>query len=364
MGSLAVGISARVRITIAPAVSGTLENYASVSSGETDSDVSDNTAVARTDVLVVPVPTPVVTPTPAATTTPEATPTPGPTATATPEVTPAPEPTATTTLSVTPVAAPTPTPTPNPVDTAEGSTPEEPAASSDSESASKLASIAEQGPDLLVSISVPSVTTAGENIGPEVVTKVENVGTVVVHGYQVDTVLSTDEIVPTGFARLSGLSFQEDALLDGGRTTKRGEIPPGESVSIESVIIKIPADTPAGRYFLCAVVDPSNRTSELDEGNNTSCAELTIDAPNPKEDAAPSSELSVDAPAEPPLDLNRATTSAGGCSLPSAGEAPLDLGWVLMGLVGPGLLLRRRRGLPSIHLGSCRLMVNFFLDRR
>ena len=180
MGSLAVGISARVRITIAPAVSGTLENYASVSSGETDSDVSDNTAVARTDVLVVPVPTPVVTPTPAATTTPEATPTPGPTATATPEVTPAPEPTATTTLSVTPVAAPTPTPTPNPVDTAEGSTPEEPAASSDSESASKLASIAEQGPDLLVSISVPSVTTAGENIGPEVVTKVENVGTVVI----------------------------------------------------------------------------------------------------------------------------------------------------------------------------------------
>ena len=339
MGSLAVGISARVRITVAPTVSGTLENYASVSSGETDSDVSDNTAAVRTDVLVVRAPTPVVTPTPTATTTPEATPTPGPTATTTPEVAPAPEPTATTTLSVTPVAAPAPTLTPNPVDTPEGS-----AASSDSESASKLASIAEQGPDLLVSISVPSVATAGENIGPEVVTKVENIGTVAVHEYQVDLVLSTDEIVATDFARLSELSFEEDALLDGGRTTITGEIPPGESVSIESVIIRVPADTPAGRYFLCAVVDPSNRTSELDEGNNTSCAELTIDSPSPKEDAAPSAEPSVNGPGEPPQALNRAPTSVGGCSLPSAGEVPLDLAWVLMGLVGPGLLLRRRRG--------------------
>ena len=300
MGSLAVGISARVRITIAPTVSGMLDNYASVSSGETDSDVSDNAAVARTDVLVAPTPTPVVTPTPAATTTPEATPTPGPTATTTPEVTAAPEPTATTTLSATPVATPTPTPTPNPVDTAGGSVPEEPAARSDSESASKLASIAEQGPDLLVSISAPPVTTAGENIGP--VTTIENVGTVAVHAYQLDMVLSIDEIVPAGFARLSGLSFEEDALLVGGRTSASDEIPPGESISIESVILTIPADTPAGRYFLCAVVDPSNRTSELDESNNTSCAELTIDSPSPKEDAMPSSEPLVNV--EPPRALS------------------------------------------------------------
>ena len=346
LGSLAVGVSARVRITVAPTVSGTLENYASVSSGETDSDVTDNTTVARTDVLVVPTPTPVVTPTPTATTTP------GPTATTTPEITPAPEPTATTTLSATPVAAPTPTPTPNTVDTAGGSASEEPSASTDSDSASKLASIAEEGPDLLVSISAPPVTTAGENMGPEVVTKVENVGTVAVFGYQIDTVLSTDEIVPTGFARLSELSFEEDALLGGGRTISRVEIPPGESVSLESVILRIPADTPAGRYFLCAVVDPSNRRSELDEGNNTSCAALTIDAPNPKKDAAPSSEPSLDAPAEAPRALNRAATSAGACGLPSAGGAPLDLGLALMGLVGPGLLLRRRRGLPSMYLRS------------
>jgi subtilase family serine protease len=48
----------------------------------------------------------------------------------------------------------------------------------------------------------------------------------------------------------------------------------------------IPADTPPGAYFLCAVIDSGNKVVEENEGNNCACCRIQV-MPKPAIGAAP-----------------------------------------------------------------------------
>lgn len=136
-------------------------------------------------------------------------------------------------------------------------------------------------PDLTVSLAVPANAFAGEDIGPRVTLRVKNVGCAVAWGttahptgYMVDLTLGRDEVVPVGFAGYSP-HFREDVLLKGGRVSKTVDLPAG---AFRGYLVGggIPNDTPPGRYFVCARVDPGTAVNESNEDNNVTCRPIRI----------------------------------------------------------------------------------------
>lgn len=151
-------------------------------------------------------------------------------------------------------------------------------------------------PDLKVALFGPANAMPGDTIGDQIDLDVEvrNVGDGLARGtldaagnpqgggYVIDLVLSTDTVVPEGFATPSA-TFQEDALLVGGRISRTPDVPalsflllsPDPPIASDIGGI-IPSDTPAGDYFLCARIDPGNAVAEQDEGNNVFCLGISI----------------------------------------------------------------------------------------
>lgn len=99
------------------------------------------------------------------------------------------------------------------------------------------------------------------------------------NGYMVDLVLSTDDVVPIDWAGYSAM-FHEDVLLRGGRFSRTPDVGFLEPFAFRDEV-PIPADTPEGDYFVCAVVDPGQRIVETAEGNNRDCAEIRVSAEGP-----------------------------------------------------------------------------------
>lgn len=139
-------------------------------------------------------------------------------------------------------------------------------------------------PDLTVSLRAPAAAIAGADIGPGVRLIVKNSGTAVAWGttghragYMVDLTLGRDEIVPPGLATFSP-NFVEDVLLKGGRVSVTVDLAP-RAFRQYAVGAGIPPDTPAGRYMLCATVDPGAAVAESNEGNNTTCRRIRINRP-------------------------------------------------------------------------------------
>ena len=93
-------------------------------------------------------------------------------------------------------------------------------------------------------------------------------------GYMLDLVLSSDADVPTGPATFSA-TFAEDVLLSGGRVSDTPDLAAG-GAAVQRVGALIPADTPPGKYFLCARIDPMNQIIETDENNNVACVAIKI----------------------------------------------------------------------------------------
>jgi len=141
-------------------------------------------------------------------------------------------------------------------------------------------------PDLKVSISGPGAARAGDDIGPLLKLIGSNAGGAAApgttgtldpaHGYMIDVVLSRDMNVPPGFATYSPL-FSEDVLLQGGRVSNTQDLAPGASKAYP-VGARIPTDTPAGSYYVCAQIDPGNKVFETNETNNTACMPIRITA--------------------------------------------------------------------------------------
>lgn len=148
-------------------------------------------------------------------------------------------------------------------------------------------------PDLTVDlVGVPAAAAPGEDIGARIRVMVKNVGTAPANGtqahpagYMVDLTLGRDQLVPAGFRAFSA-TFAEDALLKGGRVSRTVDLAP-RAFHEYAAGAGIPADTPPGNYFLCAVVDPGNAVAESNEANNKTCRPIRIARPlnvGPQED--------------------------------------------------------------------------------
>jgi hypothetical protein len=137
-------------------------------------------------------------------------------------------------------------------------------------------------PDLKVKFTCPRGIMAGTDIGSQVKLKVWNAGhapaagtdTAGSNGYMVDLMLSTDTSVPAGWATYSP-NFSEDVLLKGGRISNTKTLNPGQG-KVYPVGGGIPADTPPGKYYICAKVDAGNKITESNEGNNSFCRPVYI----------------------------------------------------------------------------------------
>jgi hypothetical protein len=140
--------------------------------------------------------------------------------------------------------------------------------------------------DLVGTLTAPNVATAGESIGSQLALEVTNQGGTIAAGtlgssgagYVVDLVLSSDTVVPSGYATYSP-TWHEDVLLKGGRVSNTSDLNPGASQSY-SIGGVIPVDTPDGDYFLCVRVDPGDNVSEFDEDNNVTCVAIQITLPD------------------------------------------------------------------------------------
>ncbi len=153
-------------------------------------------------------------------------------------------------------------------------------------------------PDLIVEELAPApfAVAAGESIKDYVKIVVGNLGQkdapgtinpdgTTKDGYMVDLVLSTDEVVPEGWAVPSSI-FVEDALLVGGRISRTPDVLAGASVTLSNappinsdIGGIIPKNTKAGNYFLCARIDPGDAVDESTEDNNLTCLQIKVTNP-------------------------------------------------------------------------------------
>ena len=94
------------------------------------------------------------------------------------------------------------------------------------------------------------------------------------NGFMIDVVLSSDPEMPAQPAVFSP-NFSEDVMIRGGRISRTTDLP-FMGAKPYSVNAEIPADTPAGNYFLCARIDPLNKVAESVEANNVACKPFNV----------------------------------------------------------------------------------------
>jgi hypothetical protein len=133
-------------------------------------------------------------------------------------------------------------------------------------------------PDLKVSIRCPATAAAGQELRKSITVYVENKGTAPAGKFSIDLVLSDDAVVPVKFAAYSS-SFHDDVLLQGGREFLAG-LAAGAGVNLTlNGTNKIPDNTPAGAYYLAAVVDSGKAVKEMSETNNVAMCSIRITRP-------------------------------------------------------------------------------------
>ena len=132
-------------------------------------------------------------------------------------------------------------------------------------------------PDLTIAISqCPGTVKAGQELGASFVVQATNSGSVAVKQVGVDIVLKKAPRCggPVDWAVYSP-NFSDGVLLKGGREFI--DLNAGQTVPVKlNGMNVIPADTPAGTYFLCAVVDAGNKVAESNENNNCGCCQIVI----------------------------------------------------------------------------------------
>jgi serine/threonine protein kinase len=139
---------------------------------------------------------------------------------------------------------------------------------------------ASSNPDLVLQLAAPASAAAGAQV--EVTVQIRNAGgaraagtdSASSEGYMVDIVLSKDTTVPDGFAVYQP-NYREDVLLRGGRLSNTPDLAPGADQSFTRSYT-IPADTPAGSYYVCARIDPGRKIAEDDETNNVACRPIQV----------------------------------------------------------------------------------------
>ncbi len=140
--------------------------------------------------------------------------------------------------------------------------------------------------DLKVAIAVPTTISPGATFKPA--QRGINAGEWFAFGsrpgqpgYVLDVVLSSDTVVPLGLAQYSP-NYQEDVLLERGRIDPTPDLQAGDDLLLPTATMKIPSNTPKGKYFVCAQIDPAGVIGEMAEDNNLDCRPIMVgDPPSP-----------------------------------------------------------------------------------
>ena len=137
--------------------------------------------------------------------------------------------------------------------------------------------------DLKVAITVPTTISAGATFRPA--QRGINAGEWFAFGsrpgqpgYVLDVVLSSDTSVPLGLAQYSPNYF-EDVLLERGRIDPTPDLQAGDDLLLPTATMKIPSNTPKGKYYVCAQIDPAGVIGEMAEDNNLDCRPILIGDP-------------------------------------------------------------------------------------
>ncbi len=135
-----------------------------------------------------------------------------------------------------------------------------------------------KAPDLSVGIKCPGSARAGQDLGKSIAVRVENQGNAPAGEFSVDLVLSNDTNVPVQLAAYAE-NYHDNILLKGGREHVNG-LAAGVILPLTlNGSNRIPADTPAGDYYLAAVVDPGKTVREKNEANNVALCRIHITRP-------------------------------------------------------------------------------------
>lgn len=131
-------------------------------------------------------------------------------------------------------------------------------------------------------INCPKSAKAGQDLGSGFQVMATNSGDTAVKDIAVDIVLRKDPSCPSPapFAVYSP-NYSSGVLLKGGR--EHVSLNPGQTLNVKlNGTNTIPADTPSGSYYLCAVMDAGNKVKETNEGNNCACCPIRIVAAEAK----------------------------------------------------------------------------------
>jgi len=127
-------------------------------------------------------------------------------------------------------------------------------------------------PDLIVQfVTGPMYACIGEALEKRLILVIQNVGTAPASGdpgyFHTDLVLSPDAVIGN----------EDDILLIGGRDQVHDALEPSEILMVPLAgSNQIPGDTPAGTYYLGAIVDSQEDVAESDEANNTYSYQIDI----------------------------------------------------------------------------------------
>ncbi len=129
-------------------------------------------------------------------------------------------------------------------------------------------------------IHCPAGAYPGEELADSITVEVSNTGDATARNFFVDMILSTDTTAPVAYASYSP-NFHEDVLLQGGREFV-SSLAPGTTMTVDLYgNNKIPADTPAGNYYLGLIVDSGNAATESSNSDNTAFCALKVTACSP-----------------------------------------------------------------------------------
>jgi CARDB len=131
--------------------------------------------------------------------------------------------------------------------------------------------------DLAVRITqCPQSAKAGQDLNAGFQVLAHLAGGPAVKEVAVDIVLKRNAScpVPAPYAVCSP-NYSDGVLLKGGR--EHVSLDPGQTLNVKlNGTNTIPADTPTGNYFLCAVIDAGNKVKEGNEQNNCACCPVKI----------------------------------------------------------------------------------------
>jgi hypothetical protein len=134
--------------------------------------------------------------------------------------------------------------------------------------------------DLAVQLSYPVQATPGQLLQSEVTVSIENKGSAAAKNIVMEIILSTENKIQQN--KIAGSDpFAKDVRLGDGR-----EIIPlleaGQQLTVNfSGTLKIPEDTPPGKYYLLAVLDRENQISEISKDNNIDSGFILLSVPEP-----------------------------------------------------------------------------------